>query len=567
MPYGVNSSISFIEIDKNIFAATDKGLFKTTDFGLFWEFVKIDSISKNIRTIFKFGRKILGKSGYNIVQSLDSGVTWEITGTVASEYLLEIDENLYAFNKQLIKSGDGGKNWDTISQAFLNFEAAISYPLIFSDNKLYVCSNFHGIFVSSDMGISWEQFGLKFTYGMNLLKTKNGFIVTTYESGILTTTEDGKLWTKSGYSRLKLGNIEFKGEEIFASTKDGLYNSVDSGKSWKLYGFNNCMVGDFIINDNKWFIPVYNRFIDDSNYSPNGINISEDSGKTWTVNRSGWFSLFVYSVIQKDNRLFAGATVGVHISDDFGKTWKETLPFVNYVEQILIVNNDIYACVFGGLYISKDNGNNWTAIKEFPTGLVSQSKIKNVGNYLFVKYGSLEYLHISNDLGETWNKIKDTFNIPIIENIDTNVIFDYIDNTVFLSLDKGQSWLDFNGDLQFPIEKVIIHGGYIIIENADGVYRKKLSELKPTSIAVNFPTDEDFLISPNPASDYIEINLDNVASPIASEKVQIFDILGIEVMSESIQPMTGSHRMNIEKLPAGVYFIRIGDRVEKFVNM
>ncbi len=50
-------------------------------------------------------------------------------------------------------------------------------------------------------------------------------------------------------------------------------------------------------------------------------------------------------------------------------------------------------------------------------------------------------------------------------------------------------------------------------------------------------------------------------------KVQIFDVLGIEIMSESIHPMTSSHRMNVEKLPAGVYFIRIGNKVEKFVKM
>jgi hypothetical protein len=44
-------------------------------------------------------------------------------------------------------------------------------------------------------------------------------------------------------------------------------------------------------------------------------------------------------------------------------------------------------------------------------------------------------------------------------------------------------------------------------------------------------------------------------------------MLGIEIMSESIHPMTDSHRMNVEQLPIGVYFIRIGDKVEKFVKM
>ena len=76
-----------------------------------------------------------------------------------------------------------------------------------------------------------------------------------------------------------------------------------------------------------------------------------------------------------------------------------------------------------------------------------------------------------------------------------------------------------------------------------------------------------FSIQPNPTTNFIDIKLNNEASLLAAGKVQIFDILGIEVMFESIHPMTGSHRMNVERLPAGVYYIRIGDKVEKFLKM
>ena len=78
-----------------------------------------------------------------------------------------------------------------------------------------------------------------------------------------------------------------------------------------------------------------------------------------------------------------------------------------------------------------------------------------------------------------------------------------------------------------------------------------------------------FSIFPNPSNDFITITLSNKGLQLfaTTDKVQIFDVLGIEVISELIHPMTASHRMNVEKLPAGVYFIRIGDRVEKFVKM
>ncbi|GAB1369990.1 hypothetical protein MASR1M45_00480 [Candidatus Kapaibacterium sp.] len=76
-------------------------------------------------------------------------------------------------------------------------------------------------------------------------------------------------------------------------------------------------------------------------------------------------------------------------------------------------------------------------------------------------------------------------------------------------------------------------------------------------------------IYPNPATDYINIQLSNKRlQPFAvDDKIQIFDILGVEVLAESIPTMTSSHRMNIEKLAAGVYFIKIGAKVEKFLKM
>ena len=78
----------------------------------------------------------------------------------------------------------------------------------------------------------------------------------------------------------------------------------------------------------------------------------------------------------------------------------------------------------------------------------------------------------------------------------------------------------------------------------------------------------NFIISPNPATDFITIQFQTSEVLETSEvyQVQIFDMLGIEIISELIHPMTGSHRMNVEKLPTGVYYIRIGNKVEKFVK-
>jgi hypothetical protein len=76
-------------------------------------------------------------------------------------------------------------------------------------------------------------------------------------------------------------------------------------------------------------------------------------------------------------------------------------------------------------------------------------------------------------------------------------------------------------------------------------------------------------ISPNPAEEYIEISgLNKGLQPLVPEQeIKIFNLLGECVINESIHPMTSSHRMNIERLPAGLYFVRVGDLVGRFVKI
>jgi hypothetical protein len=76
-------------------------------------------------------------------------------------------------------------------------------------------------------------------------------------------------------------------------------------------------------------------------------------------------------------------------------------------------------------------------------------------------------------------------------------------------------------------------------------------------------------ISPNPAEEYIEISgLNKGLQPLVPEQeIKIYNLLGECMINESIHPMTSSHRMNIERLPAGLYFVRVGDWVGRFVKI
>ncbi len=84
----------------------------------------------------------------------------------------------------------------------------------------------------------------------------------------------------------------------------------------------------------------------------------------------------------------------------------------------------------------------------------------------------------------------------------------------------------------------------------------------------NFRNKEDnkIFIYPNPAEDYIVIDFGNYngASPIVSD-IKIYDIYGSTVTCYGVENMS-NYKIDISQLPAGMYFVRINDKVLSFVK-
>ena len=72
-------------------------------------------------------------------------------------------------------------------------------------------------------------------------------------------------------------------------------------------------------------------------------------------------------------------------------------------------------------------------------------------------------------------------------------------------------------------------------------------------------------IFPNPAGDFIEIDFNNESGFIASGNINIYNLNGEKVLTvKNIK--TESFKIDISKLPTGVYFIEIGDKKAKFIK-
>jgi len=115
--------------------------------------------------------------------------------------------------------------------------------------------------------------------------------------------------------------------------------------------------------------------------------------------------------------------------------------------------------------------------------------------------------------------------------------------------------------------KAIYFGNSIIIDYSNQAFRVKT----PTSISYENHNVE-LNLYPNPASDYIELSLDRWTPPTRwspSDKIQVFNMLGVEVkdLTPALSKNGEGVRIDVSDLPAGVYFVRIGGMVEKFVKM
>jgi hypothetical protein len=89
-------------------------------------------------------------------------------------------------------------------------------------------------------------------------------------------------------------------------------------------------------------------------------------------------------------------------------------------------------------------------------------------------------------------------------------------------------------------------------------------------------------ISPNPASDYIIINVEAGSKPAHLIEFEIFNIFGEKIQNPTLalpvgegtgkvlptgEDLGGVFKIDISNLPSGVYFIKIGNKFEKFVKM
>ncbi len=172
-------------------------------------------------------------------------------------------------------------------------------------------------------------------------------------------------------------------------------------------------------------------------------------------------------------------------------------------------------------------------------------------------YSKLEYKPLDRTFAVYLDSVN-TFTQPVILINDFN-LSDYIS----LAYNKG-AYLGFTASCGSSYQRHKIHNWKFCNSlSAQPI----ISSVEEEIISSNY-------IFPNPASEYIEINLERWTPPSRwspSEKIKIFNTFGECVMTvetginvETLHPRS-LRRIDISHLPIGVYYIWIGNYSEKFV--
>lgn len=92
-------------------------------------------------------------------------------------------------------------------------------------------------------------------------------------------------------------------------------------------------------------------------------------------------------------------------------------------------------------------------------------------------------------------------------------------------------------------------------------------QVKINSSNIRTDSDRSFSlnISPNPAQDYIDINIEPIISSANHSIINIYNVYGESVIALVPQNQSNKNRIDISQLPVGIYFLQVGLKQTKLV--
>lgn len=372
------------------------------------------------------------------------------------------------------------------------------------------------IYVFKDLKVNSLKFSLSSTDTFNII----GYLKDKEGNFYIKMDKNGNRLLVNHFN--KINYIEWKNNQTGLILGDSLYITYNEGYEWE------CVIPN--INDIFHHYEIFNCKFDENKIFIAGNGIYERNLK-----------VIEYDILNHE-----------YIENNFESEIKYNNFYVKNDDELTFLGGkERNALIKGYHYIVSDY-----KVSENSMNVLYDKELDKSTDFLFDKV-------VNNDT----IRIYDRYSLKYIQSTDGGKNWKQEDELNQL-IEKSQLMDDFNfKNAVIKFDTIFIIGNYTI-------YR--LFERNGTSVVEDIQNVIN--IYPNPAQDYIEVNINN---PTEGSLIEIYNVLGEKVLAAPY-PLNPAHfphkqpvadlsemeyRFNISYLSEGVYYLKFGCQVEKFVKM
>ena len=369
-----------------------------------WEKIGSPEIKVPIST-FAIANKgdtlFVGTYESTIYRSTDNGLNWTksdsgISFLYQTYNFLITGNTVFSMGEEgIIRSTNMGESWELKDDGLYSVQYPNVYEMVKLDNSLFVATDF-GVYRSSNNGDYWyPSNGDSAYWPINSVAISDSLLFAgSAEHGVFRSTNKGITWDtvniglpyNSPNHYIRINKLYVDGKNIYAGTNQwGIYFSSDNGHTWlpDTAGLENI--------SNGYFFSIYSiSRIGNYMYAgtqDGGIFRQLDPGDSWTqVNAGLPQHPYVRSIISNGDKIFAATFNGLYYSSKDNIEWLPAFTeFPGNVDIIVIgsagnklyVNTwtDYYNGSIVKIYYSTNSGGTWfqdsVLNKNFITGFKS----------------------------------------------------------------------------------------------------------------------------------------------------------------------------------------------------
>jgi len=260
----------------------------------------------------------------------------------------------------IYRSTDLGMTWSSFAKGIP--ENSTLSGIKQERNKIYVTTDYHGIFLSTNGQNNWQQLDSDKLNNLdiNCIEVENNkLVIGTLRNGILISNDAGFNWSQA---EVDIENNPIRAfikshDKLFAGTDSGIFQSTDMGNTWS-HAFGEIQILGFTFLNDKIYAATQN-----------GVLVCNGNPSNWEPIYEG----DALHDIGNDGKYIYAMTIGQQLlkTQNDGELWENaqngiTRPANYYTNELKHIGQDVFSAQWIGIYHSSNNGNNWKKLSGLP---------------------------------------------------------------------------------------------------------------------------------------------------------------------------------------------------------